>query len=140
ATSRPNPPISTMTDAEMVMIATTPLQSPSPARATAAPEAPRYDPRTRALIEVPIAATLIRLAAPNVLVLLAPTSVGLVQLHFVAPGRDVFRRQSRPRSAGRRRAGISGGDADADDVGRRHGRRHVVGDRARARRRAARRC
>src|ERR1043166_8072002 len=52
---------------------------PSPA----APEAPRYDPRTRALIEGPIAATLIRLAAPNVLVMLAQTSVGLVETYFV---------------------------------------------------------
>jgi putative MATE family efflux protein len=53
--------------------------APSPA----APEAPRYDPRTRALIEGPIAATLIRLAAPNVLVMLAQTSVGLVETYFV---------------------------------------------------------
>src|SRR6516162_7285713 len=49
----------------------------------AAPEQPRYDPRTRALIEGPIAATLIRLAAPNVLVMLAQTSVGLVETYFV---------------------------------------------------------
>src|SRR5262249_29148937 len=49
----------------------------------AAPEKPRYDPRTRALIEGPIAATLIRLAAPNVLVMLAQTSVGLVETYFV---------------------------------------------------------
>jgi putative MATE family efflux protein len=46
-------------------------------------EKPRYDPRTRALIEGPIAATLIRLAAPNVLVMLAQTSVGLVEIYFV---------------------------------------------------------
>ena len=44
---------------------------------------PRYDPRTRALIEGPIAATLIRLAAPNMLVMLAQTSVGLVETYFV---------------------------------------------------------
>jgi hypothetical protein len=43
---------------------------PSPAK-PAAPEQPRYDPRTRVLIEGPIAPTLIRLAAPNVLVMLA---------------------------------------------------------------------
>src|SRR3974377_1658019 len=49
----------------------------------AAPEQPRYDPRTAALIEGPIAATLIRLAAPNVLVMLAQTSVGLVETYFV---------------------------------------------------------
>src|SRR5690242_13404988 len=53
--------------------------APSPA----APEAPRYDPRTRALIEGPIAATLIRLAAPNILVMLAQASVGLIETYFV---------------------------------------------------------
>ena len=47
------------------------------------PEAPRYDPRTRALIEGPIVPMLIRLAAPNVLVMLAQTSVGLVETYFV---------------------------------------------------------
>jgi putative MATE family efflux protein len=49
----------------------------------AAAEKPRYDPRTRALIEGPIAATLVRLAAPNVLVMLAQTSVGLVETYFI---------------------------------------------------------
>ena len=44
---------------------------------------PSYDPRTRALIEGPIAATLVRLAAPNMLVMLAQTSVGLVETYFV---------------------------------------------------------
>src|SRR5690242_16867232 len=53
--------------------------APSPA----APGQLRYDPRTRALIEGPIAPTLIRLAAPNVLVMLAQTSVGLVETYFV---------------------------------------------------------
>jgi hypothetical protein len=47
------------------------------------PEAPRYDPRTRALIEGPIATTLIRLAAPNIVVMLAQTSVGLVETYFI---------------------------------------------------------
>src|SRR3984885_1785217 len=46
-------------------------------------DAPRYDPRTRALIEGPIATTLIRLAAPNIVVMLAQTSVGLVETYFV---------------------------------------------------------
>jgi len=55
---------------------------PSPAK-PAAPEQPRYDPRTRVLIEGPIAPTLVRLAAPNVLVMLAQTSVGLVETYFV---------------------------------------------------------
>jgi putative MATE family efflux protein len=53
------------------------------AAAAAPPEKPRYDPRTRALIEGPIAATLFRLAAPNMLVMLAQTSVGLIETYFV---------------------------------------------------------
>src|ERR1700722_10661729 len=50
---------------------------------TPAPEKPKYDPRTRALIEGPIAATLISLAAPNMLVMLAQSSVGLVETYFI---------------------------------------------------------
>ena len=53
--------------------------------------------------------------------------------------RDLFRRPPRHRCARRHGAGVSRLDADADDLGRRHGRRHLVRDRARARRRAARR-
>src|SRR6202163_3484861 len=49
----------------------------------ATPDKVRYDPRTRALIEGPIVATLIRLAAPNMLVMLAQTSVGLVETYFI---------------------------------------------------------
>ena len=45
--------------------------------------APRYDLRTRALIEGPIALTLIQLAAPNILVMLAQSSVGLVETYFI---------------------------------------------------------
>ena len=44
---------------------------------------PAYDPRTRALIEGPIVKTLVRLAAPNILVMLAQTSVGLIETYFV---------------------------------------------------------
>jgi putative MATE family efflux protein len=54
-----------------------------PTAAVSAAAKPAYDPRTRALIEGPIAATLIRLAAPNMLVMLAQTSVGLVETYFV---------------------------------------------------------
>jgi putative MATE family efflux protein len=50
---------------------------------TPATEKPRYDPRTRVLLEGSIAATLIRLAAPNMLVMLAQTSVGLIETYFV---------------------------------------------------------
>jgi putative MATE family efflux protein len=55
----------------------------APAAEVPAAEKPRYDPRTRALIEGPIAATLVRLAAPNMLVMLAQTSVGLIETYFV---------------------------------------------------------
>ena len=60
-----------------------PASSPSPAKPAAQSETPRYDPRTRALIEGPIVPILLRLAAPNVLVMLAQTSVGLVETYFV---------------------------------------------------------
>ncbi len=56
---------------------------PAVLAAGAAVEKAAYDPRTRALIEGPIAATLIRLAAPNMLVMLAQTSVGLVETYFI---------------------------------------------------------
>jgi putative MATE family efflux protein len=56
---------------------------PAVVAVAAVPNKTNYDPRTRALIEGPIAATLIRLAAPNVLVMLAQTSVGLVETYFV---------------------------------------------------------
>lgn len=53
----------------------------------AAAEAPaasaRYDSRTRLLLEAPIARTLVRLAVPNVLVMLAQASVGLIETYFV---------------------------------------------------------
>src|SRR6266852_3712067 len=60
-----------------------PPQSRSERPAAPGAETPRYDPRTRALIEGPIVPTLLRLAAPNVLVMLAQTSVGLVETYFV---------------------------------------------------------
>jgi len=58
-------------------------QPAAPAAAAPALQKSGYDPRTRMLIEGPIAATLIRLAAPNILVMLAQTSVGLVETYFV---------------------------------------------------------
>ena len=51
--------------------------------ATAAPGGAALTARTRILIEAPIAATLIRLAAPNVLVMVAQASVGLIETYFV---------------------------------------------------------
>ncbi len=47
--------------------------------ATGAP----LDPRTRLLIEAPIARTLLRLAAPNVLVMGVQASVGLIEAYFI---------------------------------------------------------
>src|SRR5947208_3741016 len=52
----------------------------------AAPPAttPRFDTRTRVLLEGPIASTLLRLATPNVLVMFVQASVGLIETYFVA--------------------------------------------------------
>src|SRR5712691_12762448 len=44
----------------------------------------RFDPRTRLLLEAPIARTLLRLATPNVLVMVVQASVGLIETYFVA--------------------------------------------------------
>src|SRR5947209_20290913 len=52
---------------------------------TAPPVAgPRVDARTRVLLEGPIATTLVRLAAPNVLVMVVQAAVGLIETYFVA--------------------------------------------------------
>ena len=50
---------------------------------TAAPNGAALSPRTRMLIEAPIAVTLVRLATPNVLVMVAQASVGLIETYFV---------------------------------------------------------
>src|SRR5215831_19148451 len=42
-----------------------------------------FDPRTRHLIEAPIAPTLLRLATPHVLVVVVQASVGLIETYFV---------------------------------------------------------
>ena len=41
------------------------------------------DPRTRALVEAPIAPTLLRLAVPNVLMTLVQASTGLIETYFI---------------------------------------------------------
>jgi putative MATE family efflux protein len=46
-------------------------------------ESTSIDPRTRRLLEAPIVPTLLRLAAPNVLVMIAQASVGLIETYFV---------------------------------------------------------
>jgi putative MATE family efflux protein len=57
--------------------------APPEAPAVVAPTAKRRDPRTRLLLEAPITPTLLRLAAPNVLVMVAQASVGLIETYFV---------------------------------------------------------
>lgn len=47
-------------------------------------DTPRFDSRTRRLLEGPIAGTLLRLATPNVLVMFVQASVGLIETYFVA--------------------------------------------------------
>src|SRR6476619_3760914 len=53
--------------------------------ATAAPPVGqvRVDPRTRLLIEAPIARTLLRLAVPNIVVMVVQASVGLIEMYFI---------------------------------------------------------
>jgi putative MATE family efflux protein len=45
--------------------------------------APAMDRRTRALLEAPLAALLLRLAAPNVLLMLAQSATGLIETYFI---------------------------------------------------------
>jgi len=60
------------------------VAEPLPIAVTSSPLDPiRHDPRTRALIEGPIAATLLRLAAPNTAVMFAQAAVGLVETYFI---------------------------------------------------------
>ena len=46
--------------------------------------APAMTPRTRALLQGPIVATLLRMAWPNVLVMVAQAATGLIETWFVA--------------------------------------------------------
>src|SRR2546428_8969661 len=43
----------------------------------------QFDPRTRLLLEAPIAGTLLRLATPNVLVMIVQAAVGLIETYFI---------------------------------------------------------
>jgi len=71
------------------------------------------------LIEGPIAATLLRLAAPNMLVMVVQASLGLIETYFVGwLGTSAL--------AGIANWLVPGGDADADDVGGRGRRRHLI--------------
>jgi putative MATE family efflux protein len=56
----------------------------SPSEIVAAPAPlPRIDPRTRLLLEAPIVPTLLRLAAPNMLVMVVQAAVGLIETYFI---------------------------------------------------------
>src|ERR1044071_4195767 len=48
------------------------------------PRVRQYDQRTRLLLEGSIVGTLLRLAAPNVLVMFAQAAVGLIETYFIA--------------------------------------------------------
>src|SRR5665213_4379449 len=68
-----NPAI-TIDDAEVLALEPAPV----------APSRPALDPRTRRLLEGPIAATLVRLAWPNIAVMLAQASTGLIETWWVS--------------------------------------------------------
>src|ERR1700736_2120014 len=51
--------------------------------APAGPPVPPMDARTRGLLEAPVVPVLLRLAAPNVLVMLAQAATGLIEAYFV---------------------------------------------------------
>ncbi len=59
------------------------IQKLPPVRVTAAQSRP-LDPRTRLLLEAPIAPTLLRLAWPNVVVMLAQAATGLIETWWVS--------------------------------------------------------
>ena len=88
-------------------------------------------PRTRLLLEGPIIPTLLRLAWPNVLVMLVQASTGLIETWFVS--------RLGHRRARRDGAGVSRLHDDADALGRRGRWRHLVCDCTRARRGTAQR-
>jgi putative MATE family efflux protein len=72
-------------------IAYTALSEQRPPAQPTSTDKQHYGARTRALIEGPIASTLIHLAVPNMLVMLAQSSVGLVETYFVGKlGTDVL--------------------------------------------------
>jgi putative MATE family efflux protein len=67
-------------------LATLALSSTDPPEAssqTVVPPGQRFDPRTRALLDNPIVPTLLRLAAPNVLVMIVQSSVGIIETYFI---------------------------------------------------------
>jgi putative MATE family efflux protein len=97
--------------------------------AVVAPEAKSLDRRTRLLLEGPIVATLLRMSAPNILVMVAQASTGLIETYFIGklgidslagvalvfPGLMLMQMMS----AGAMGGGISSGIARALGAGRR---------------------
>src|SRR5207237_4681132 len=87
------------------------------------------DPRTRVLLDAPIAGTLLRLGAPNMLVMLVQASVGLIETYWVGKlGTDALAGVSlafpvvmlvQMMSAGAMGGGISSAVARALGAGRR---------------------
>src|SRR4051812_37513041 len=59
------------------------MSSSFSATPTASAGAPPLNPRTRKLLEAPIARTLLQLGGPNVLVLVAQAAVGLIETYFI---------------------------------------------------------
>src|SRR5437870_6609455 len=100
-----------------------------PEDAPPAATAQRLDPRTRVLLEGPITSTLLRLATPNVLVMLMQASVGLIETYFVGKlGTDALAGVAlvfpalmlmQMMSAGAMGGGISAASARALGAGRR---------------------
>ncbi|GAA6119324.1 MATE family efflux transporter [Acidovorax sp. FG27] len=59
-------------------ITASPLPSPP-----AVPDAAELDPRTRRMLEAPLAPLLLRMAAPNMLIMVAQASAGLIETWFI---------------------------------------------------------
>ena len=68
-------------DVRAADVVLTELQSDVEARL---PRTRRFDPRTRLLLEGSIVGTLLRLAAPNILVMFVQAAVGLIETYFIA--------------------------------------------------------
>src|SRR5689334_11992609 len=60
-----------------------PQAASSPVATASQRIAGRLDPRTLLLLEAPIGATLLKLAAPNMLVMFVQAAVGLIETYFV---------------------------------------------------------
>src|SRR5260370_13100439 len=101
-----------------------------PAGRLAPPGSRASDPRTRLLLEAPIARTLVRLASPNILVMLAQAATGLIETWWVSRlGLDALAGMAlvfpgfmmmQMLSAGAMGGGISSAIARALGGGRRH--------------------